>query len=419
MVMAMVAAGAGAFMPARAVAAAQPKVPGNLVSSEVVAAPGLNGTAYRVQYWSESVPANKLVKVTGLIVVPNGTPPTGGWPVVSWAHPTDGLVGNCAPSLDPTTAVPFANDLLAQGWEITATDYLHENAYHPTSKQLLPYVLGEDAARDTIDVVRAARRLPAADASSTYQVWGWSEGGQTALWASDIAQSYASELNLAGVVATAAPSQLTGAFWSHFVSDPIYWPLLLAMVAGLNHAYKNQVAPLKEMLTKLGRQEIAADIKVEPQCVTGIIENLAFTSSYNATFVSPSISPAWQSVIGAQDPANFTAAGPAPVLLMQGTADALVPPSTSATLAGQLCALSPPQPLERWLYTGLDHTSIIGAQTPGTANANGNGDSLYSSSSTFADVTHWMSDRFAGGSWPDTYTPTGAGVTPVTQTDVC
>jgi hypothetical protein len=36
-----------------------------------------------------------------------------------------------------------------------------------------------------------------------------------------------------------------------------------------------------------------------------------------------------------------------------------------------------------------------------------------------ADMNQWMSDRFAGGSWPDPYVPTGNGMVAVTQTNTC
>ena len=69
--------------------------------------------------------------------------------------------------------------------------------------------MGQSAARNTIDIVRAARQLAAADASSTYVVWGHSEGGQTAMWALNIASSYAPELTLKGVEALAPASNST------------------------------------------------------------------------------------------------------------------------------------------------------------------------------------------------------------------
>ncbi len=183
--------------------------PGTLIASQSVTANGVVASAvYLVSYWSEGVPNNQPVEVTGLVFVPEGIPPAGGWPVVSWAHYTDGTNGSCAPSLNPPFAVPFINSLLAEGWEVVATDYQGENNSQilSTSQGILPYLVGESAARNTIDIVRAAQQLPTADASSNYVVWGWSEGGQTAMFVQEIASSYAPSLDLEGVIAMAPPS---------------------------------------------------------------------------------------------------------------------------------------------------------------------------------------------------------------------
>ena len=71
------------------------------------------------------------------------------------------MADSCAPSLDPTQAVPETNGLLDQGWEVTASDYQGEG-----TPGLLPYIVGVSAARNTIDIVRAARNFPAAHASA-------------------------------------------------------------------------------------------------------------------------------------------------------------------------------------------------------------------------------------------------------------
>ena len=42
----------------------------------------------------------KLVPVSGIVSVPKGTPPKGGWPVVAYAHGTTGIASQCAPSRD-------------------------------------------------------------------------------------------------------------------------------------------------------------------------------------------------------------------------------------------------------------------------------------------------------------------------------
>ena len=392
------------------------KAPGTLIKARVVSAPGINGTAYEVKYWSESVPADEPVKVSGLVIVPNGTPPTGGWPVVSWAHPTDGMTSNCAPSLTANTDVPYANSLLAQGWEVVATDYLNENAFLPDSTSLLPYLVGAEAARNTIDIVRAARSMGSlADASSQYGVWGWSEGADTALWVDHISSQYAPELTLVGSVASAFGSPLE-TLYQNLGSNSEWWPLDLMIIEGFKKTYGGVAAPWGEVLTSLGKT-LAKSLNVEPQCITGVISTLSGQHSASQVFASGPLPSAWQSLLAENDPESFTGAGSAPILLVQGDADTLVDQSLSANLAEQLCSLNPPQPLERWLYSGLTHFTVVGNE--GAMNANGNGDGSWGSSSTIEDVLTWMGDRFEGGSWPDTYLPTGGGVTPVTQTNAC
>jgi len=391
--------------------------PGTLISSQVVSAPGINGTTYEVEYWSKSVPKNKPVKVTGLVVVPEGTSPAGGWPVVGWGHPTDGMTGNCAPSLDPLTDVPFMNDLLAQGWEVTSSDYLNENALDPTSKKVLPYFVGEEAARNAIDIVRAARNLPEANAGSDYQVWGWSEGGQTALWVNDIAATYAPELTLKGAVATAPGAEVVSSLYPSLAANSEYWPLLLMLAEGISSSYGGK-APLKQILTKTGISLIGSTLKTEPHCLVGILGTLSEQYSYNQLFLPGTIPSAWQRLLDQSDPADFTAAGAAPVLLVHGSADTTAPTPTSASLALALCSLSPPQSLERWVYAGLDHVSIMGTPVA-PIDPNGSDDAQYINSPSEADIIQWMSDRFAGGAWPDPYVPTGAGLTTVTQTNTC
>src|SRR4051812_40015397 len=49
-----------------------------------------------VLYRSTSV-AGRKIAVSGLVSVPKGDPPKGGWPVISWAHGTTGIPDVCAP----------------------------------------------------------------------------------------------------------------------------------------------------------------------------------------------------------------------------------------------------------------------------------------------------------------------------------
>src|SRR6185503_7550297 len=95
-----------------------PTKAGSLLKLASVPVSGLHGTMYRVMYVSTTM-QGKPAAVTGLIAIPNGTPPAGGFPVVSWAHGTDGMADQCAPSLDPSANVALANVLLDHGWVVT------------------------------------------------------------------------------------------------------------------------------------------------------------------------------------------------------------------------------------------------------------------------------------------------------------
>jgi dipeptidyl aminopeptidase/acylaminoacyl peptidase len=179
-----------------------PSTAGAIIKYQRISAPGVDAAAtYRIMYVSKTV-ANKPVAVTGLIFVPFAKAPAGGYPVVSWGHGTDGMADVCAPSLQPSSAVPEINLLLQQGWVVTASDYQGLG-----TPGLLPYLVGEVAARNAVDIVRAAHNLKRIHASTNYVVWGHSEGGQTAMFSLHIGAAYAPDLHLKGVVAGAPPSQ--------------------------------------------------------------------------------------------------------------------------------------------------------------------------------------------------------------------
>ena len=80
--------------------------PGDVIKTEDQNVPGLHGTVRRVMYHSRSVMGTDIA-VTGLILVPSGSPPAGGFPVVTWAHGTTGIADMCAPSLGASDVADF------------------------------------------------------------------------------------------------------------------------------------------------------------------------------------------------------------------------------------------------------------------------------------------------------------------------
>src|SRR3954471_3818077 len=52
--------------------------------------------------YSSTSTTGRAVPVSGVVSVPKGKAPKGGWPVVTWAHGTTGIADACAPSLTGT-----------------------------------------------------------------------------------------------------------------------------------------------------------------------------------------------------------------------------------------------------------------------------------------------------------------------------
>ncbi len=351
-----------------------PTKPGTLIKSAQVAAPNIKGKVYRVLYTSTTVD-DKPTPVTGLVFVPKTPAPAGGYPVVSWGHGTNGMADTCAPSLTPDDAVPLINMLLDKGWEVTASDYQGEG-----TPGLLPYIAGDSAARNTIDIVRAARNMKGADASDNYLVWGHSEGGQTAMFTLHIGPTYAPELHMKGVVAGAPPSQFF-AIYSFLQTSPFKYYLLMA-AGGLNEAYGNRAAPLDAILTAKG---LALVPELDKGCSGYVSDQLKNIPITDVTKTDPFKLPQWKKLLEANDPGTFTAKSTVPLLIIQGANDEQIPVASTLLLANHLCSLH--QDLERWVYPGQSHAGVIGPSA--------------------ADMVHWITDRFAGGANPDPYTPTG------------
>jgi pimeloyl-ACP methyl ester carboxylesterase len=351
-----------------------PTRPGALITSQRVVAPNIKGSVYRVLYTSTTIDS-KATPVSGLVFVPNTPAPAAGYPVVTWGHGTNGMADSCTPSLTPDSAVPLINMLLDQGWEVTASDQQGEG-----TPGLMPYIAGDSAARNTIDIVRAARNMPSAHASANYVVWGHSEGGQTAMYALHIGPAYAPELNLKGVVAGAPPSQFN-LIYAFLKTSPFKYYLLMA-AGGLNTAYGDSRAPLDQVLTPEGIKLVAL---LDKGCAGYVSDHLKNVDIATITKTDPFSVPLWKKVLEANDPQQFTTKSPVPLLMIQGANDEQIPPVSTQILAKHLCDLH--QDLERWIYPGQSHSGVIGPSA--------------------ADMVHWITDRFANAPNPDPYAPKG------------
>jgi len=128
--------------------------PGELIRSEPADEYSLSAdfSAFRILYHSRSA-GGQDVAASGVVLVPDGTPPAGGWPVIAWAHGFSGAARQCAPSLLRNLYYgPFLSMYLNLGYAVVATDYTGLG----TGSRSAAMDIQSDAT-DVIDSIPAAR----------------------------------------------------------------------------------------------------------------------------------------------------------------------------------------------------------------------------------------------------------------------
>ncbi|MBF6209207.1 prolyl oligopeptidase family serine peptidase [Streptomyces gardneri] len=164
------------------------------------------GRARRVTYWTRTSDDRPALS-SGAVFVPAGTPPSGGWPVLSWEHGTVGLADECAPSTAGRSKrdLDYLTTWIRQGYVVVATDYIGLGTPGPHA-----YLDGRAEAHAAIDMVRAARAVDDS-LSSKWIAIGQSQGGGAAVFTASLATGYAPDLDYRGAVATGPASNIVEA----------------------------------------------------------------------------------------------------------------------------------------------------------------------------------------------------------------
>ena len=199
------------------------------------------------------------------------------------------------------------------------------------------------------------------------------------MFALTIGPSYAKDLKLQGVVAGAPPSQFA-LIYTYLKTSPFRYYLLMA-AGGLNAEYGN-AAPLDAVLTPKGMKLIPL---LDKGCSGYVNDHLLNIDISKVVKADPFTVPTWKKVLEDNDPESIPAPSPVPLLIIQGGSDEQIPVVSTQLLAAHLCKIG--QDLERWIYPGQSHAGVI------VPSAN--------------DMTHWIADRFADASNPDSYKPVG------------
>src|SRR6202140_3569925 len=131
-----------------------PGKPGELIRSEPIDQYNLpyELSALRILYYSRTA-NGEGVAVSGVVLIPDGKPPAGGWSVIAWAHEFRGAARQSSPSLMKNLgAGPILAMYANLGYAVVATDYSGLGA--DSGKPVLDM---ESNALDVIYSVAAAR----------------------------------------------------------------------------------------------------------------------------------------------------------------------------------------------------------------------------------------------------------------------
>ncbi|MEU4313735.1 lipase family protein [Nocardia sp. NPDC024068] len=332
---------------------------GKLLTSQPLTTTAALPSAARTElitYMSSDAHGRPIV-VSGTVAVPSSPPPPSGWPVISWAHGTTGYADPCAPSRDTSTGpvhdylgrvTDVLDTWIQRGFAVVHTDYqgLGTPGGHP-------YINGISEANTVTDIVRAARSADRSIGRDWIAV-GHSQGGQAALFTAQYARNRQPELSLKGAVAI-APGGIDLSRMVEFVDSggpgaeaaAAFVPLIVLGAQAAEPAIDPDrlFTPAAEPLVQAARTGCLAQIReVPPVPPTEIFEP-------DADFA------ALTGYLEAQDPSDTQPE--VPVMIAQGTADALVTKPSTDALVDALCGRG--TDLRYRVYEGRDHRATIPA----------------------------------------------------------
>ncbi|MGB7181162.1 MAG: lipase family protein [Burkholderiaceae bacterium] len=344
---------------------------GDVVSATDLSLPDVTAAASKqlITYRMPGV-SGGLVEATAVVLIPAGTPPAGGWPVVGWGHGTTGVADACAPSalLDLATYDTYLNAFVQGQFAVVAADY--EGLGTPGTH---PYLHLDSEGRSMLHAIKAAS-LQYPSLSSRYALLGHSQGGHAAIGAAELATAgEVSGLSLVGVVALAPASQIRtqGAFLASVANNPAanlldrvpaaigrigFTSLILAGIEAVDASFDDA--------TGYGPDGGFIPDLVAQQCLSGISASLsspiqdALFADNNIEAILPNATeslPAVSSYLEMLEPGLRPITGP--VLILQGDADTTVFPSSTQSLVNLMANQGNSVSLE--VSPGEDHSTIV------------------------------------------------------------
>jgi hypothetical protein len=280
--------------------------------------------AWHLMYVSTDAQDEPVVDVT-TVILPLKAAATSPRPLVSYQTAEDSLAMHCAPSYTMRVgtekeefALPF---LLAQGWAVAVPDYEGLQSQYTATLQ---------AGHGVLDGIRAAESFaPAglAGAATPVGLWGYSGGGLASSWASELAPSYAPEVNVVAVSEGGVPPDIT-AVAKNLDGGP-FSAIMLAGTVGMSRAY-----PQLTTLLNAAGHAMAADIGT--MCINDYLTKYPFKKMDSYTTVPHAIDLPWvQQILELNHLGHRRPDGP--IYIYHAVADELIPIAAVNALVKTYC----------------------------------------------------------------------------------
>jgi pimeloyl-ACP methyl ester carboxylesterase len=360
-----------------------PAAPGTLIrSAEVTGVPGVPSGAkvWRILFHSTTIYGADEAE-SGYVIAPSSPGPATGYPIIAWAHGTSGFAAPCAPSLFTDAGggtgpylIPSLDQYLKAGYAISAADYQGLGV----SDGVHPYLLGSSEGRAVLDATRATRQLAGLHTSGTVVIYGHSQGGHAALFAAEMAPTYAPDLHVIGVVA-AAPATGLSTLMS-VVASPVgaqFMPYSIPEAYSWTQTYDD--LPITDVFTAGGARFASTEVTQGCSDQVAAAVTAHQLKPGNVFLQSAETNPVVVAHAQANDPGNVRTS--VPMLVVQGTVDRTVPPSvTDAFVNSKACPIG--DTVQYLHVTNATHGTVVFVAAP--------------------TIVAWMDARLAGKPPPTT-----------------
>ncbi|KAL9635953.1 MAG: hypothetical protein Q9204_002426 [Flavoplaca sp. TL-2023a] len=321
-----------------------------------------------------------LVPASAFILWPYSprTQPDDTYQVVAWAHGTTGIFPECAPSHSTSLVYQFTAPypLVLQGYVVVAPDYAGLGPSRTAGGEpIIHQIYASQAAADDLFYAVEAAQAAFPKLSEQFVVVGHSQGGGAA-WAAAERQAKTPVKGYLGAVSVAPLLNFIGTlqFGISLLGRDAALAVVAPAIAGVARAIAS-VFPefdIGSVLTPAGVQSLRILEQIQG-CNAAATEvfSRGMVPLAQPDLVNNSYAVAYQNLvaIGGKEIAG-------PLLVLQGTADTLIPVPVTTRIVNLTSAACPGAAIEYITYEGAEHIPV-----------------MYTSQREWLG---WIEDRFAG-----------------------